>query len=236
MFHAIRSWWTDGRGRLTARLFLFELLVVILGVLIAQALANEVQRHSQIAQMERSERLAQGEMTSNFGAALIWERAGPCLNDRLAEIMRRASTGPVPHALTVRPRIVQLAQTPLSTTDQLMIRDVKGSQRADFLESFTENVEDLSRDARELTEGWGRLELVDQEFGTVSPQDRVAARAAAADIRAHLRRIAIIGSDIVRESTRAGIRPDFGPAGNGPPETCDAIWTSGQINPHQTAR
>lgn len=40
MFHAIRQWWGGGRGKVTLRLFLFEFLVVVAGVLTAQALAS----------------------------------------------------------------------------------------------------------------------------------------------------------------------------------------------------
>ena len=42
MFHAVRQWWGSGRGKITARLFAFEFLVVVAGVLTAQALANWV--------------------------------------------------------------------------------------------------------------------------------------------------------------------------------------------------
>ena len=36
MFQTVRHWWGSGRGKVTGRLFLFELLVVVIGVLIAQ--------------------------------------------------------------------------------------------------------------------------------------------------------------------------------------------------------
>ena len=42
MFQTVRHWWGSGRGKITARLFLFELLVVVIGVLIAQMLAGYV--------------------------------------------------------------------------------------------------------------------------------------------------------------------------------------------------
>ena len=42
MFQAVRQWWGNGRGKLTARLFVFEFVVVVAGVLAAQALANWV--------------------------------------------------------------------------------------------------------------------------------------------------------------------------------------------------
>ena len=54
MFQAVRHWWGGGRGKITARLFLFELFVVVAGVLIAQALAAYVQQRSDLARRKRS--------------------------------------------------------------------------------------------------------------------------------------------------------------------------------------
>ena len=42
MFQTVRHWWASGRGKITARLFVFELFVVVAGVMIAQGLANWV--------------------------------------------------------------------------------------------------------------------------------------------------------------------------------------------------
>ena len=49
MFQTVRHWWGNGRGKVTARLFAFELLVVVAGVLIAQALADIVQGRDDLA-------------------------------------------------------------------------------------------------------------------------------------------------------------------------------------------
>ena len=38
MFHAVRQWWSRGRAKVTARLFLFEIVVVMVGVLLAQGM------------------------------------------------------------------------------------------------------------------------------------------------------------------------------------------------------
>ena len=42
MFHTVRRWWGNERGKVTTRLFLFEFVVVVAGVLTAQALASWV--------------------------------------------------------------------------------------------------------------------------------------------------------------------------------------------------
>ena len=49
MFQAIRHWWDSGRGKITTRLFLFEFVVVVAGVLTAQALAEWVHDRAEIA-------------------------------------------------------------------------------------------------------------------------------------------------------------------------------------------
>jgi hypothetical protein len=36
MFQTVRHWWGSGRGKVTARLFLFELFVVIAGKMLAR--------------------------------------------------------------------------------------------------------------------------------------------------------------------------------------------------------
>ena len=53
MFHAVRQWWGEGCGKATARLFAFEFLVIVAGVLVAQALANWVAERGQRAEGER---------------------------------------------------------------------------------------------------------------------------------------------------------------------------------------
>ena len=236
MFHAVRQWWSGGRGRITARLFLFELCVVIAGVLIAQALASEVARRGELARMERSDKLARVEMGISYGTALVWQRAGPCLADRMAEIMRSASTGPVPETLLARPALGQLVFSPLSPDELQLLREKKGAAHADLVETFASNAGDFNRRVLGVADTWGRMDLVNASFGEVTAADRVEARAAAADIRAHLRTIAIINRRIVSRSRSAGIQPIYELAGSGPAESCAAIWRSGRINPPVTMR
>ena len=46
MFQTVRNWWKGGTGKVTARLFAFEFIVVVTGVLVAQALANWAQERA----------------------------------------------------------------------------------------------------------------------------------------------------------------------------------------------
>ena len=47
MFRTVRHWWSEGSGQHTARLFVFEFVVVVAGVLVAQGLANWVQQQAE---------------------------------------------------------------------------------------------------------------------------------------------------------------------------------------------
>ena len=88
MFLTVRHWWGSGRGKVTARLFVFELLVVVAGVLIAQALAELVQDRADYARMESERSRVRYELTSVHNAFQTWEVALPCLNQRMTDVMR----------------------------------------------------------------------------------------------------------------------------------------------------
>lgn len=236
MFRAVRHWWESGRGKITARLFVFELFVVIVGVFIAQALANWVQHRGEIERMERSDRFASAEMSLSYGSALMWLHAAPCLRDRLAEVMRLASEGAVPSPLVARPRVERTVMTPLPPEDLFLLREVKGDRRAALIDSFVASVAAFNNHIPPITGGWGRIELVDERLGRVSQGDRESARQAAADIRAHLRAIEVLGRDIIADARRAEVKPAYLTPGHGPARSCEAIWRSGRINPPLTMR
>ena len=82
MFRTVRHWWNDGRGKITVRLFVFEFVVVVVGVLVAQALANWVQGRAAIREMEQAKARSAHEIAQSLEVALIWQAAVPCLRER----------------------------------------------------------------------------------------------------------------------------------------------------------
>ena len=96
MFHTVRRWWGNERGKVTTRLFLFEFVVVVVGVLTAQALASWVtDRVEQRAVNEEDERVRY-EIGRTRQVARVWSASVPCLVERVESIARQASTnGPV---------------------------------------------------------------------------------------------------------------------------------------------
>ena len=93
MFQTVRHWWGSGRGRVTARLFVFEFIVVVAGVLSAQGLANWVGMR---AEREAGERLFADatESARQLDRTLgYWQRFAPCLRNHVASISRAAANG-----------------------------------------------------------------------------------------------------------------------------------------------
>ena len=87
MFQAVRHWWGSGRGRITARLFAFEFIVVVTGVLVAQALANWAQDRAAFKAMQEAKARAEVEISDNMYAASVYQAAIPCFEDRMREVM-----------------------------------------------------------------------------------------------------------------------------------------------------
>ena len=81
MFEAIRrkfvGAWREVRSRGFVSLFFFELIVVTLGVLLAQGVADWDNRQSQFAEMEEARARADLEMGDAAAVSQAWKRLGP---------------------------------------------------------------------------------------------------------------------------------------------------------------
>ena len=230
MFQTVRHWWGNGRGKVTARLFAFELLVVVAGVLIAQALANIVQDRAELAKMQSERSRVRYELTSVHNAFRSWEAALPCLNQRMTEVMR----GLPPEAGDSfrRPRF----PTPNVAMPSAEIMDLigrrYGPEEKNRLNWIGENTKNSVPIIASIISDWGRLGLIDPQNGSVTEADRIHARFAAADIKAKLRGLEVLSNDTIRVLSKMKIasrnltEPNYGPA-----KSCAAIWRSGRLDP-----
>lgn len=234
MFQAARHWWGDGRGKVTARLFLFELFVVIAGVLIAQGLAGYVQRQSSLRQMESERARVRGELTSAHSAFRSWQVAVPCLDRRLTEIMRGTQFA---RGALQRPRFPTPSYAAPTTEVMDMIARRYGVEEKNRLNWIAENSRNASVVVASMIGKWGRLMLIDPENGIVTAADRGEARMAAADIKGQLRAMYVLSHDADVVLAKMGIdarnqnEPTYGPA-----RSCAAIWASGRLDPPLTMR
>ena len=235
MFLTVRHWWGSGRGKVTARLFVFELLVVVAGVLIAQALAELVQDRAEFAKMQSERSRIRYELTSVHNAFQTWEVALPCLNQRMTEVMR--GLPPQIAGSLRRPRF----PTPNVSMPSIEVLDLIGrnyvAEEKNLLNGIAENTKNSGPVIASIISNWGRLGLIDPQNGTVSATDRVEARLAAADIKAQLRGLEVLSSDTSRVLLKMKIasrnltEPDYGPA-----RSCAAIWKSGRLDPPLAGR
>ncbi len=234
MFQTVRHWWGGGRGKATAGLFLFEFVVIVVGVLVAQGLANWVQGRAALRDMELAKDRAAYEIGQSLDVAMVWQAAVPCLRERMESIQREAATGPIRAGQSTRPT---MRTPPLgSMPDQaaLLYRQRYGHDQADRFSDISDANELIVSQVATLQRVWYRLALADARYGPVSAADRQAARESAADALASLRTIGILTYSVIDNARASGIAPIAGFAGKGPARSCDAIWSTGRIDPPLT--
>ena len=88
MFRTVRYWWSEGSGQRTARLFVFEFVVVVAGVLVAQGLGHSA--HDRGVDRQVTEESAQ--IVYQIGRTQQYDKvlsvAAPCLRARITDLHR----------------------------------------------------------------------------------------------------------------------------------------------------
>ncbi|HET9337207.1 MAG TPA: hypothetical protein VFO12_12465 [Sphingomicrobium sp.] len=233
MFHTVRRWWGNERGKVTTRLFLFEFVVVVVGVLTAQALASWVtDRVEQRAVNEEDERVRY-EIGRTRQVARVWSASVPCLVERVESIARQASTnGPVDVAELKPPRFIGYTVEPLSPDMNREFHDRFGNERVDNYTVVASASATLLNTYRDVRTGWNRFALLDPALGRPSAADRTTVRDVAVQLRSQLDLIRTAAEMI--ETTAAGLDipplksdADFGAVE--PVTNCNEVWRAGRI-------
>lgn len=228
MFQAVKQWWTGGRGKVTLKLFAFEFVVVMFGVLAAQAVADwagdkAAQRRLDLA-LERVRR----DAGYNMAAALAWQKAAPCLTQRMTQIMRSAAQdAALPAAALRRPKVRLNYFDPLGESDDLLLRKRGGDRLADSIQQLDSSVGVMAQRLRDISDRWTAFDLLDLANGPVMREDRVEARHNASVIRANLAGVAISAASVVEFGKAVGAKATFD-QGERLPRDCAEIWSTGQ--------
>jgi hypothetical protein len=233
MFHAVRRWWSGGRGKVTARLFLFEFLVVVAGVLTAQALANWVADRAEQRAVSEEDKRVRYEIGRARQVARIWAAATPCLVQRVERVARQASTNdPIDPGQLKVPTFIGYTVEPFSPDMNREFHDRFGNERVDNYAVVTAASTTLVNSYRDVRRGWDRFALLDPALGPSSAADRATVRDIAVQLRSQLELIRASAEMI--ESTAASIQiqpltseADFGAAV--PVTSCAEIWRTGRI-------
>lgn len=232
MFRAIRSWWRGGRAKVTARLFLFELCVVVMGVFIAQGLTDFAQRQSAFALMEEERTRALYELESAHQVIRAWSAAVPCLTARMDEVI---DGRPLSAEDLRRPILSPARFSPLEPATLSLLAERYGVDEKNHFQAVADNIERLRSRSETIVNLWGRLILITPANRQTTPEDRAQARLAAVDIKAQLTAIEITSGFALRRFQQLNVpaQNNLEP-GMGPARSCAAIWTSGRIDPPLT--
>jgi len=230
LFLTVRHWWGSGRGKVTARLFLFELCVVIAGVLIAQALAGIAQDRADLTRMQSERLRIRYELVSVHNAFQVWQAALPCLNQTMTEVMKGVPPDQA-HGLR-RPRFPTPNLAAPSPDVLNLVGRYYGAEERDRLNWILESTRNSGPVIASIIADWGRLELLDPSNGGVTATDRHDARVAAADIKAELRGLEVLSIDTNQLLAKMNIGSrNLTEPGYGPARSCAAIWGSNRLDP-----
>lgn len=171
-------------------LFAFEFVVVVLGVLTAQAVQSWAQDSERAQEADRERFRLEQALIGAADTAKVWRAALPCLHQRIGKIMRTAAAGePLAAGIARRPKLVQTGYE--ATTPDVLQRIAASSndRYANALADAQVRVATIQAAGMDIRSQWEQLRLLDPEFGPASLIDRAAARAAGANILNHLRSI-----------------------------------------------
>lgn len=231
MFAAVRerlggAWRRLREGNLV-RLFLFEFVVVLLGVLAAQWVADLAARRGAYAEME-SERASFEEALARSGTiARGWKVVTPCLDDRMTLIMRAMADGSdLDPALLRRPALWGDFETSMSERSLRLYEKRYGKPRTEELTRTLGDMRNLNRRVESVILAWSPMALADASNGTPGPDDRIKVREAASEIKATLVGLNINADNIIDAARLLDVAPDAATPGQ-PVADCAELWRTG---------
>ena len=165
----------------TARLFLFEFVVVLLGVFAAQMLQDfAAERRSR-----GDAAFAYDQLTQNIAnlkaIAGFWDRSAPCLIDHVQLIANAASAGRMLPAKAIgRPALPTPEFTEWTEPTRAAVERQFGPQAVADHDSPGQQAQIILGFNRELASDWSAFALLDERLGSPSIEDRANVRLAAA--------------------------------------------------------
>lgn len=236
MFAAIRSYWAGERGRKLAGLFLFEFVVVMLGVLAAQAVANWAEERAAMSGMEEAKAKAYRQLSQTAFGLEAWDRLLPCFEDQMRAVMRaREGAAPLDADRLDRPGLNGVEFQPLSQADLVRIEERFGFEVENTLRSVGTQTRSVNERIDMVQAAWKGFALLDPQNGTPDAQDYREARMAASDILATLKGIRINTDNLLQYADALGVEEYRDVEGGRFVKDCDELWKYGTmyLYPHE---
>jgi hypothetical protein len=183
MFKAVRGSFRGHRLQRAARLFAFEFVVVVAGVLVAQGLADWVQDRTDIAEGRRLAVEATDQARGFQRSLNFWAKFGPCVRGHVADIARAAATGRTMTAAEIgRPALPSGDERIFDSDDWRKMRQVLPKDRADALLVIAQTTQTYNDFTSDIARQWALFRLIDTSAGEPSAEDHSRVRQAAAMI------------------------------------------------------
>lgn len=186
---------------MTARLFVFEFVVVVAGVLVAQLLQERVREVGARKESDQAIERARAEAVRLILIGDHWRRVGPCLQARVEGIARVAATGGTLDAEQLRgPMLWIPITTPWSESTTLVARRVYGNKLVDQYADLALNASVVRAANDTIIRNSQSFKLLDPSLGQPSAADRANVRLAAVQVRAGIRQL-MRNADVVKNLT-----------------------------------
>jgi hypothetical protein len=206
MFRAVRSWWGSGQGRRTARLFAFEFLVVMAGVLAAQGLQNWAARRADREEGAAQVEIARRNIQSLGGTIAFWTHYGPCLRDHARGIAAKAAAGRSLGPRQIgRPALPVIPITSWTEEGRQHAALAIGDEALARLVVLNATAATASAAEEEISREWAMFRLLDPAMGQLMPEDRARVRQAAAVIDNRIGFLVYTHAQLIRVAGQAGV-------------------------------
>jgi hypothetical protein len=235
MFRTVRHWWSEGSGQHTARLFVFEFVVVVAGVLVAQSLGEWMHDRETDRQVTEENARVEYQIGRTQQFDRVWSVAAPCFRERILSMIAAIDSGQrYPDDYLTLPALAGYTVEPVSPAIALPMRDKYGAKRMEDFFSANIIAESGLTGAKDLRDQWTKFAVLNPRYGTLEGADRASMRTAGAQALRDLGRIQLDAASLVTLGTRLRIAPIASADGLGgqaifPAHNCDEIWRTGNI-------
>lgn len=233
MFAAVREKlvgaWTHLRKGSLARLFLFEFVVVLLGVLAAQWVADWARERQAMAEMEEAKTKAEYQIGVNMHSLQTWGELSPCLEEAMRSVMRaNEDQSPVDPRILDRPKLTGLELRALTAQELLRLEKRYGTDAEFAFGNIARSTRTYEDRIDIIQEAWKAFAQIDPRNGKPEKADYQQARMAASEILAALRGLEINREGILRDARRLNLEP-FNPYEGRPASSCEEYWNKGAM-------
>lgn len=211
MFHAARRWWRKGDGRRVIRLFVFEFVVVMAGVLAAQGLQGWVAERSDAAEGRALLGRASLDVAGFDRVINYWHQRGPCLQEHVGRIARAAASGATMTATEIgRPALPSSDTIEWNDEQREKVALIADADRIIAIENLKSYADTTSLFSGDIGNEWATFRLLDPSLGEPSALDRARVRQAAVVIDNRLRWLQFARQPVELTHQTSGVPTDTG--------------------------